>query len=109
VLADAHRLGRRERPLGEHDVDGAAQRGQDLGPALDLVLAREDLVEDVLQRLLDLGRGAQRGRGAQQRAVLGEVDEARERVGAVALGWPVAAPPKQPRKPVDKVVAWFEE
>ena len=29
-------------------------------------------------------------------------------VGAVALGWPTAEPAKQPRKPIDKVVAWFD-
>jgi coenzyme F420-0:L-glutamate ligase/coenzyme F420-1:gamma-L-glutamate ligase len=30
-------------------------------------------------------------------------------VGAVAVGWPAETPPKQPRKPIDKVVTWFEE
>jgi nitroreductase len=30
-------------------------------------------------------------------------------VGAVALGWPDKLPDKQPRKPIDKVVTWFEE
>ena len=32
-------------------------------------------------------------------------------VGAVAIGWPSPTPPgpKPPRKPIDKVVVWFEE
>ena len=41
-------------------------------------------------------------------ALLG-VAEPWRMVGAVAVGWPDAAPPKQPRKPIDKVVAWFEK
>ena len=30
-------------------------------------------------------------------------------VGAIAIGWPEAQPPAQPRKPVGKVVTWFDE
>jgi coenzyme F420-0:L-glutamate ligase/coenzyme F420-1:gamma-L-glutamate ligase len=28
--------------------------------------------------------------------------------GAIALGWPAAAPPSPPRKAVDKIVTWFD-
>jgi nitroreductase len=41
-------------------------------------------------------------------AILG-IAEPWRMVGAIALGWPAAAPAPQPRKPIDKVVAWFDD